>query len=185
MKYILLSIAVIITTAACQNKEDVSSVPIVPVYNNSVLSDTARTDEAMEPKFAESRPKQAMVKRTVRTAVHRNRSSETTYEPPVETTPVLAPVSTSSDVNTVPSSTGVGSNPGTGTASTIPQAEKKKGWSKATKGAVIGGAAGAIGGAIISKKKGLGAVIGGVIGAAGGYVIGKKMDKKDNRFVIN
>ena len=57
--------------------------------------------------------------------------------------------------------------------------EKKKGWDNATKGAVIGGAAGAVGGAIISnKKKGLGAVIGGVVGAATGYTIGKDMDKK-------
>ncbi|MEP6596174.1 MAG: glycine zipper domain-containing protein [Ginsengibacter sp.] len=182
MKYILLSIAVIITMAACQNKEDVSSIPIVPVYNNSVLSDTARTDDAMEPKFAESRPKQAIAKRTVRAAVHRNRASETTYQPPAETTPVLTPAPASPGVNTIPSTTGVGNSPSTGT-STIPQPEKKKGWSKATKGAVIGGAAGAIGGAIISKKKGLGAVIGGVIGVAGGYAIGKGMDKKDNRFV--
>lgn len=57
--------------------------------------------------------------------------------------------------------------------------KEKKGWSKAAQGAVIGGAAGAVGGAIISKKKGLGAVIGGVVGAAGGYIIGKNKDKKD------
>ena len=43
---------------------------------------------------------------------------------------------------------------------------------------MIGGAAGAVGGAIISKKKGTGAIIGGVIGAAGGYILGKKKDKK-------
>ena len=183
MKYILLSLAIIITLVACQDKEDVSSIPIVPVYNNSVLSDTARTD-GMEPQFAESSPKQASVKRNVHTAVHRRRVPQTIYQPSTETPPVT-PVPTSPDVNTVPSSTGVGKNTGSGTASTIPQPEKKKGWSKAAKGAVIGGAAGAIGGAIISKKKGLGAVIGGVIGAAGGYAIGKKMDKKDNRFAVN
>lgn len=59
---------------------------------------------------------------------------------------------------------------------------EKKGWSKAAKGAVIGGVAGAAGGAIINKKnRVVGAVIGGVVGAAGGYGIGRTMDKKDGR----
>ena len=62
------------------------------------------------------------------------------------------------------------------------RAEKKEGWSKAAKGAVIGGAGGAAAGAIIYKKnRALGAAIGGVLGAGGGYVIGRKMDKKDGR----
>jgi len=60
--------------------------------------------------------------------------------------------------------------------------EKKEGWSKAAKGAVIGGVAGAAGGAIINKQnRVVGAVIGGVVGAAGGYGIGRQMDKKDGR----
>jgi hypothetical protein len=46
---------------------------------------------------------------------------------------------------------------------------------------VIGAGAGAVTGAIISKKKGKGAVIGGLIGAGGGYIIGRKEDKKDGR----
>ena len=54
--------------------------------------------------------------------------------------------------------------------------------SKAVKGAIIGGAGGAVAGAVINKKNRVaGAVIGGVIGAGGGYVIGKKMDQKDAR----
>jgi len=185
MKYILLIIAVIITTMACQNKEDnLGNVPVIPVYNNSALSDTAKTGETMEPQFA-GRPKRVAVKHTVHTAMHRTRTSETIYQPPVETSPVLTPAPASTGVNTIPSSTGAGTNTGTGTTSTIPQPEKKKGWNKATKGAVIGGVAGAIGGAIISKKKGLGAVIGGAIGVAGGYAIGKKMDKKDNPLITH
>lgn len=60
---------------------------------------------------------------------------------------------------------------------------KKKGWSKAAKGAVIGGAAGAAAGAIIVKKnRALGAVIGGVVGGGVGYGIGRGMDKKDGRY---
>jgi uncharacterized membrane protein YeaQ/YmgE (transglycosylase-associated protein family) len=47
---------------------------------------------------------------------------------------------------------------------------------------VIGGVAGAAGGAIINKQnRVVGAVIGGVVGAAGGYGIGRQMDKKDGR----
>jgi hypothetical protein len=187
MKYILLSLAIIITMAACKDKpvnQNEAMLPVTPVYNNSALSDTSKADESLEPQFAESRPKRAVVKHSVRTAVHRNVTPETTYDPPAQTPPVVTPVPTSPGVNTVPSSTS-GNDPNAGAVLTIPQAEKKKGWSKAAKGAVIGGAAGAIGGAIISKKKGLGAVIGGVIGAAGGYAIGKKLDKKDNRYVFN
>jgi len=58
---------------------------------------------------------------------------------------------------------------------------KKEGMSKATKGGVIGGASGAVLGAIISKNKVTGAVIGGVVGAAGGYIFGRSQDKKDGR----
>jgi hypothetical protein len=72
---------------------------------------------------------------------------------------------------------------GTSTSSGEAKAEEKKKISKAAKGAVIGGVAGAAGGAILNKKnRVMGAVIGGVIGAAGGYGIGRGMDKKDGRF---
>ena len=65
-------------------------------------------------------------------------------------------------------------------------AKAKKGWSKAAKGAVIGGAGGAVAGAVINKRnRAAGAVIGGVIGAGGGYVIGRSMDKKDGRVQFN
>ncbi len=89
-----------------------------------------------------------------------------------------APVQTNDD-NTV-------ADNGSGTISNETEqpakAEEKKGISKAAKGAVIGGVAGAAGGAVINKKnRVVGAVIGAVIGAGGGYVIGKKQDKKDGR----
>jgi hypothetical protein len=67
-------------------------------------------------------------------------------------------------------------------SSTAPEADKQKGWSKGAQGAVIGGATGAVGGAIISKHhKGTGAAIGAAVGAAGGYIIGHEKDKKDGR----
>lgn len=59
--------------------------------------------------------------------------------------------------------------------------EKKKGWSKAAKSAVIGAGSGAVVGAIVSDKKGKGAIIGGAVGAGAGYIIGRDQDKKDGR----
>ena len=64
---------------------------------------------------------------------------------------------------------------------TTTTSSRKKGWSGKAKGAVIGGAAGAVGGALISKHKGTGAVVGGLAGAAGGYIIGNEVDRKNNR----
>lgn len=58
---------------------------------------------------------------------------------------------------------------------------KKKGWSQAAKGAVIGAGAGALGGVIVDKKDGRGAAIGGVVGAGAGYLIGRDQDRKSGR----
>lgn len=85
-----------------------------------------------------------------------------------------APSSTSED-NSVASG-------GMSSESSQPAKAEKKGISKAAKGAVIGGVAGAAGGAVLNKKnRVVGAVIGAVIGAGGGYVVGRQMDKKDGR----
>jgi len=60
---------------------------------------------------------------------------------------------------------------------------KKKGMSKAAKGAIIGTVTGAAAGAIINKKnRVVGGVIGGVLGGGAGYGIGRGMDKKDGRY---
>lgn len=106
---------------------------------------------------------------------------------PVKTSqskPVSHTSSSSSSSSNSSEQTNTGSTAGSSTANsgTSQTAEKKEGWSKAAKGAVIGGVAGAAGGAIINKKNRVaGAVIGGVIGAAGGYGVGRTMDKKDGR----
>lgn len=63
------------------------------------------------------------------------------------------------------------------------QVAKKKGWSKAAKGAVIGAGTGAVLGAVINKRNRVaGGVIGGVIGGGVGFGIGRHMDKKDGRY---
>jgi hypothetical protein len=53
---------------------------------------------------------------------------------------------------------------------------KRKGWSGAAKGAVIGAGVGAVTGAVISKKKGEGAIIGGLAGAGVGAGTGAIID---------
>ncbi len=70
-----------------------------------------------------------------------------------------------------------GSNSSSGTGTTT---NRKKGISKAAKGAIIGGVGGAVAGAVIGKN-GKGAIIGGAIGAAGGYIIGRSKDRRDGR----
>ena len=94
------------------------------------------------------------------------------------------PVAASKSTRSPATSTSRGNTASTGngtTTTTTTTTTQKKGWSNRAKGAVIGGAAGAVGGAIISKQKGTGAVVGGVVGAAGGYIIGNEKDKKNNR----
>jgi hypothetical protein len=60
---------------------------------------------------------------------------------------------------------------------------KKKGWSKAAKGAVIGGVAGGVAGAVIAKNnRAAGAVVGTAVGAGVGYGVGRAKDKKDGRY---
>lgn len=79
------------------------------------------------------------------------------------------------------SSNGTNSNGTNTTTSDVPA--EKKGWSKAAKGAVIGGAGGAVLGGVINKRnRAAGAVIGGVLGGAVGYGIGRSKDKKDGRY---
>jgi hypothetical protein len=61
-------------------------------------------------------------------------------------------------------------------------AAKRKGWSGAAKGAVIGAGVGAIGGAVIDKKKpGQGAVIGGLAGAGLGAGTGAILDAEKKK----
>lgn len=60
-------------------------------------------------------------------------------------------------------------------------ASRKRGWSEAAKGTAIGAGAGALGGALIDKKKGRGAIIGAAAGAGTGYLIGRSKDRKSGR----
>jgi uncharacterized protein YcfJ len=77
-------------------------------------------------------------------------------------------------------------NYGSGSMNTVSQNQakvaQKKGWSKAAKGAAIGGGAGAIAGAVLVKKNRVaGGAIGAIVGGGLGYIIGHAKDKKDGR----
>ena len=60
------------------------------------------------------------------------------------------------------------------------QPARRRGISKAAKGAIIGGVGGAVIGGVIGKNA-KGAIIGGAAGAAGGYILGRSKDRKDGR----
>ncbi|MEP7230588.1 MAG: YMGG-like glycine zipper-containing protein [Ginsengibacter sp.] len=189
MKNFLLSIALITGFAACnntpkqENSRDIQLLTDTTSYHNNFYSDTSRAVNAALVPAAEVKAEPRVItitKRVIYTPA-KTVNEAPVYQPQVNTPPVTPtvptpePAATGTTDNTV--QTGNGTSTNTEPATTT-QTEKKKGWSSAAKGAAIGAGAGAIGGAIISKKKGLGAVVGGVVGAAGGYIIGKDIDKR-------
>jgi hypothetical protein len=192
MKNLLLLIFLITGFVACKNdskldssNRDIQLLTDSTAYHSNVFSDTPVTVKAEPVPMNQSQTHRVIVR-----TIYRNIPAKSTVSVPVNTQPAIVPPVAIPPIVATPQGTTVGNNAGkgdslnTGTVATVPQVEKKKGWSKAAQGAAIGGVTGAIGGVILSKKKGLGAVVGGVVGAAGGYIIGKGMDKKDNRFNI-
>ena len=105
----------------------------------------------------------------------------------------VAPVTATTSVKSTPArkavthktsssnySSGSMNSSSTHTAQTV---VKKKGWSKAAKYSVIGGAGGAVLGAVINKRNRVaGGVIGGILGGGGGYIFGRSKDKQDGRY---
>lgn len=161
MKNIFFMLAIIFVFLSCNSKsnldtnKDVITTDTSALYNSSTLTDTGTIVETKAvPRGslpAYTKPGAVSTRHTGATGTHTSTST--------------------SGNGTSTASTGTGQT----------TSVRKKGWSKAAKGAVIGAGAGAITGAIISKNKGKGAIIGGVVGAAGGYIIGRGKDKKDGR----
>jgi hypothetical protein len=185
-KFILpLAIAAIFSACNTEKKEDKREMVILndSLYKNNVMSDTG-TSIVAEPAVSEPVSVKPAARRTIVKAPARKKYSAPVVSNVPQTTAPL-PTNTGTTPSTTPTPN-AGTSPdnagaGTGTAdntTTVP--EKKEGWSKAAKGAAIGGVAGAVAGAVLTKK-GKGAVIGGVIGAAGGYILGRKKDKADGR----
>jgi hypothetical protein len=159
MKIILFALALLPAFTACNSKKsearDIRLLTDSSANNNNMYSDTSKMTQVIK----------------------------TPATIPVTRTPgSVAPQKTTSSASGTHTSASSNSGSGNTSTQTTQTTTRKKGWSSAAKGAVIGGGAGAIGGAIISKKKPVeGAVIGGVVGAAGGYIIGKDIDKKNGR----
>ncbi len=203
MKNFILFLLIITGFSACKSDPGVNQDRNIRLlsdtssYMNNVFSDTNTTVKADEvPAPVAQQPKTKTIVRTViierpaakSEAVPQQSPQSGNIPPvvasaPVSTTPVPEPRSETKRTDSV-SNSGI-DNSGSTASTTGQTAQKKTGMNKATQGAIIGGVAGAVGGAVISKKKGLGAVVGGIAGAAGGYIIGKNMDKKDNKFQIN
>ena len=167
----ILIFSLIIVFASCKNNNETEPGNIQlltdsSAYNNDISTDTSKVTQS------EVIPKEAKVS-------HEAVSSKVTHKTATENQP--APVSDTATVTTGNSGPAANADTTSSEGTVETPAAKKKGWSKAAQGAVIGGVGGAIGGAIISKKKGTGAAIGGAVGAAGGYIIGRQKDKKDGR----
>lgn len=199
MKNLLLTLSIATMFVACKTEtKEAVKADMVPINTAGYNMSNAATDVAQQMETEEIA--EPVARRTVarkRTAAPVVREREYTPQQPqypapvVNNTPVPTPAPQPTTQETIPTastipgtvdgngttaSTGVGTGTTEGTEATVPA--KKKGWSNAAKGAVIGGAAGAIGGAIINgKNRGAGAIIGAVIGAGGGYVLGRKKDK--------
>lgn len=188
MKNLLFILSILIVFSACNtnsnsagNQErNIQLLTDSTAYHNNLSSDTSTTMNS-EKVVGEAPDK---TKSSKASSKQKNTTAPVTVPATAsETNPTPAPVTTSKDSvidNSGTANTGTIDKSDAPSAS-VPKTEEKKGWNKATQGAVIGGAAGAVGGAIISKKKGVGAVVGGIVGAAGGYIIGNKKDKKEKQ----
>jgi hypothetical protein len=191
MKNLLLTVFIIVGLAACNNAPDNASnherniqlLTDSTAYHNDLLTDTSTTvtSEVVPERVAENPVIKKKITSSKKTETIAPVASAPSNIPNTTTPPATETHQDSVINNTGTANTGTIDNSGTSTTSSEPEVQKKKGWNKATQGAVIGGAAGAVGGAIISKKKGVGAVIGGIVGAAGGYIIGNNKDKKDKQ----
>lgn len=190
MKRFLPFLSIAFLAAACNTspKESAPAAavqPAAPAYNPDTIglaefqewkvqNEMTDADEYQKPQaqYAAATPKVKVVKKAAAPA--RQAAKPAVYEP----APAPLPKSPAPSVGS-----GSGEEVAVSTEANEAKAEEKEGWSKAAKGAVIGGAGGAAVGAVIMKKnRALGAAIGGVLGGAGGYVIGRKMDKKDGRY---
>ena len=146
--------------------------------SDTIVSSDGSTYVKVSPKESEAAPVKVIPVAKERSTV-RHTSPTRTSKPRSTTRGAATSKSESSTVSN--DNAGTSGTSSTETGTTTSTETKKKGWSKAANGAVIGAGTGAAAGAIISKKKGKGAIIGGIIGAAGGYMIGRSKDKKDGR----
>lgn len=194
MKRNLLAILIAASLAACNSKEnkDVAQ-ELLPLnnsnlYKSSILTDTAKTvaEKPVEAPVKEVIVYRPVVREIIREKVPVVKQEESTVKTDVPVTGTSENNNTTTGTETNNGNAPVVTNTGSGESTNgndqpVATETKKKGWSNAAKGAVIGGVGGAVAGAVINgKNRGKGAIIGGVIGAAGGYIFGKSKDKKQS-----
>jgi hypothetical protein len=201
MKKILPIASLIVLFAACKQnkdlevKQNVVSADTSALYMSNASTDAGKFVQATPVVPSEPKEKVRIVYvdrpviKEVKTEQKPVEQKQSPQAGTVSTPSSTPPISTTRDST---STAGAGSksgpvagsagNTGKETTTTAPSKEvKKKGWSTAAKGAVIGGVGGAVVGAVLSKNKAKGAVIGGVVGAVGGYIFGRSKDKQNGR----
>ena len=195
MKKILTIFAAASLFVACNSKSDLDTNKDVVVtdttnmYRSNASTDISTANQPVEEEKTVAPTKIIRETRVVyidrtpkatKPVVHEAIPNQVVTVPQTQTTQTTSAGNSGNTSTNTGNNTTIGSGTET-TPSSEPVKEEKKGWSNAAKNATIGGAGGAVLGAIISKKKVKGAVIGGIIGAAGGYILGKKKDKaQDN-----
>ena len=163
MKQVSIVLLAIIVFSSCKRKDSLETDKNIVIMTDtskaagSYLNDTgmAKMPVAVAP------PVPAAVAPTRRTTNTTRSRSNTRYGN-----------SNSSRNNSTVNNSGSGNYP--------TQPARRRGMSKAAKGAIIGGVGGAVIGGVIGKNA-KGAIIGGAAGAAGGYILGRSKDRKDGR----
>lgn len=155
MKKILLAIIVTAGLTACNNqpKPVVVVVDTMAIRQQAIAAEQARVQAEQRMTDSIQAIRDAEARATARAEARARRRTYTT-------------MSENADLNEAP-----------------PAPAKKKGWSDAAKGTLIGAGVGALGGALIDKNHAQGALIGGVVGAGTGYVVGRAKDRKTGRVV--
>jgi hypothetical protein len=177
MKKFLSVVTVAAFMTACTSKQDDSAqkAAIIAAYQDSVrkAADTAGLAEFQNWKAENELAEVAQYNQAQYAAAAPVAQKARTYVPARKSSGTTARRRSSSSDNGGGSMNSTSEN----------TASRKKGWSKAAKGAAIGTAGGAVVGAVVNKKNRVaGGVVGGVLGAGVGYGIGRGMDKKDGRY---
>ena len=172
LPFMIVLVALVFTVTACTSKVDPNAVAEarLAAYKDSMrkVSDTAGLAQFQSWKAQNELAEMQYEDETVQYAAAAP-VKKRSYAPARKATPRYSAPSRN--------------NGGTMNSESSNTAMRKKGWSKAAKGAAIGTAGGAVVGAVINKKnRVVGGVVGGVIGAGVGYGIGRAKDKKDGRY---
>ena len=192
MKKIFILCASLAFFTACNNDSKISAdaTKVIPMDTSAQYKNSAITDTAKTAAVTKDAPAKTEVKKEKESTIYRAPKENSKPAQVINQTPVEKPSSTDvNNNNPIKTETNTNTNNAvntsapadnkTNTANTVTTVKpENKGMNNTTKDAIIGGAAGAVGGAIFSKSKGAGAVIGGLLGAGAGYLFGRKKDHK-------